>query len=526
MLCIIMLISLTACGDGGYKRDMSFTYILPGSVSSLDPQTTWDNSAAAIVISSIFEGLCRTDEDGRPLPGVAKSWESNGDSTQFTFHLRTKAQWSNGAEVTADDFLFALQRALRPETTTYSVDDLFIIKGARAIHAGEAEEDTLGVQVADEHTLVIQLEKSYPDFPALTSGTHFMPCNRSYFEESAGHYALSSSDMITNGPFTFSSSYSWNTDSGKRAIGLTRFEGYKGEQNVLASDISFLIDYDSSIDEAPLQALSDGLVDILKLPGSMVEDASQQGYGVISVQDAVTGLLLNPESPQLENNKVRELFIKTLDRRELLMRRTEQSSGEASGIMPDCVHWNGESYYADQAAVYAEQDDSLAEGPALTSLLSSLKLEQVPSITVICKDDEESISIANGFLVSWNSKLSNAFNIQPLSESEFQSRILSGDYQAALYTLQAGGSSPYSVLKAFDSSSSPTLLNSEEFDNALHTISFDLPSFRQLETQLMESYVFYPIFSDKTYYATNPNTRDITVSPDTGVDFTSARKKE
>ena len=47
----------------------------------------------------------------------------------------------------------------------------------------------------------------------------------------------------------------------------------------------------------------------------------------------------------------------------------------------------------------------------------------------------------------------------------------------------------------------------------------------QLEQLLQEQAVFYPIFQDKTYYAANPATRGITVTPDQRVDFTNARKK-
>ena len=63
----------------------------------------------------------------------------------FTFHLDSSAKWSDGSPVVADDFLFAIQRALRPETATPSVDDLFIIQGARAVYQGEADESFLAL---------------------------------------------------------------------------------------------------------------------------------------------------------------------------------------------------------------------------------------------------------------------------------------------------------------------------------------------------------------------------------------------
>ena len=50
--------------------------------------------------------------------------------------------------------------------------------------------------------------------------------------------------------------------------------------------------------------------------------------------------------------------------------------------------------------------------------------------------------MVNGMLVAWNSALGNAFNLEPLSASQFQARIASGNYEAALYTLRLGAPPP------------------------------------------------------------------------------------
>lgn len=520
-LALLLACLAGGCGDG-FQADASFTYLLPQNIDTLDPQTA-SGEPSWVIISSIFEGLCRIDEDGQVVPGVAKRWEANYDDTEFTFHLRGGAKWSNGAPVTADDFVFALQRALRPETATPSVDDLFILKGARPLYNGEVPESSLGVYAKDELTLVVQLEKSYADFPALTAGSHYMPCNRAYFEESAGHYGLGSEYLITNGPFTFSSQYAWGTEPGSRAISLSRSVNYKGQHQVQPGSLQFLIDYDSALLEDPVAALVNGQVDILTLSETLAAQAEGQGCAVQVLDDAVTGLLLNPRSENLGHPSIREIFLKTLDRQALLDRRADKNSNEAAGIMADCVVWNTSSYYADGAKLFTAQDDTVLE--RLPSLLEMLEMEQLPSISVVCPDDQESINIANGFLISWNNKLGNAFNIEPLPEEEFEKRIAAGEYDAALYTLRAGGTTPYQVLKAFESTSYPSLLEDGEFDAGLHSLTFDLASYRQLETRLVEKYVFYPLFSDKTYYVTGPSTKGIAGAPDLSVNFITAKKR-
>jgi len=518
ILTAALLLSLSGCGGG--KADMDFTAILPQDVSTLDPQTA-SGPASAIVIGSIFEGLCRIGDDSETLPGVAERWDHNRGFTKFTFHLRS-AKWSNGDPVTAEDFVFGIVRALSPETGAASLDDLFLIKNAKAFYEGSADRESLGVWAKNDRTLVVELESGYPDFPALTAGNHYMPCNQAYFEESAGHYGLSAEYILTNGPFTFPHMYAWNTDYNEKSISLARSDNYRGTRKAVPASLTYLIDYDSSIDSDPLNALSKGEIDILELPETAAREAEEQGCGALALDDAVTGLLLNPQADSLNYIGTRELFVKTLDRDNLLALGTGKS-GEAAGIMPRCVLWDGESYYAKGETRYTRQDDEIIT--IIPSLLDLLKLEKVPSITVLCADNEESIAIANGFLMSWNSKLGNAFNILPLPENELKNRVASGEYEAALYTLRAGGSTPYSVLKAFESTAFPNLLGNPDYDSALHSLDFSLASCQELETVIQEKYVFYPLFAAKTYYALAPGVSGVTVSPNQRIDFSSARKK-
>lgn len=515
LLVFLLVFSLSGCSG---KADQGFTAILPGNVSTLDPQTA-SGRAANIVIGSLFEGLCRVGEDGEALPGVANRWDHNKDFTTFTFHLR-KARWSDGTPVTAQDFVFGVLRALRPETGAVSVDDLFILKNARAIYNGTAEESALGLRVENDRTLVAELEKGYPDFPGLTAGSHYMPCRQEYFEECAGHYGLSAGYLLTNGPFTFPHEYAWDTDYNERSISLTRSVEYRGERKTAAGGLTYLIDYDDTVDADPAAALTSGTTDILELSREEAKAAEELDCRVLALDDAVTGLLLNPEAESLEYIGTRELLIKSLDRADLLALRPE--ADEALGIMGACVLWDSESYYADGQAQYALQDDEITAG--IPSLLELLDLEKVPSITVLCPDDETSIQVANGFLVSWNAKLGNAFNILPLPQDELENRVAQGNYEAALYTLRAGGSSPYDVLRSFESGAFPTLLKDSAFDEALHGLSFDLSSFRELEGSLREQYVFYPLFQEKSYYGLAPGVTGVTVSPDQRIDFSQGRK--
>ncbi len=519
ILCLAVLLPCCGCTSG--KADAEFTAVLPGNVTSLDPQTA-TGDAAQIVIGSLFEGLCRIDENSEAAPGVASRWESNRDYTEFTFHLRD-ARWDNGEPVTADDFVFGIQRALNPATGASELYDVFLIKNARAYYNGEASAEDLGVKATDERTLVVTLEHGYQDFPLLTAGNRFMPCNREYFEDSAGHYGLSAGYVLSNGPFTFPHSYAWDTDYNERKLSLVRSSTYRGERSTVPQSLVYLIDYDSTVDASPLEALESKASDILPVTEEQAREAEERDYQVLAVEDGVMGLLLNPQCDALRYATTREIFLKTIDRESLLSLGKTEYNEEAPGVMAQCVRWGKKSYYEESPACYVEQDDGAAA--AIPSLLTTLELDAMPAITVLCADDERSIEIANGLLISWNGKLGSAFNILPLPAAELADRVESGDYQAALYTLRAGGATPLDVLNRFASSLSQPVVESAEYAEALDGLDFTLTGFQQAEAVLREQYVFYPLLSARSYYALAPGVTEVTVSPDGRIDFSQGRKK-
>ena len=158
-LCVILLFSLAACEqDEPSNANKSFQYHLAAEPETLDPQIAADESGI-ILIQALFEGLTRLDADGYAVPGVAESWTSNADFTQFTFQLREDAVWNDddNTPVTADDFVYAFQRALGPATNSTTCSPMYCIQNARAVHSGELPGEQLGVSALDAHTLSVQL---------------------------------------------------------------------------------------------------------------------------------------------------------------------------------------------------------------------------------------------------------------------------------------------------------------------------------------------------------------------------------
>ncbi len=517
VLCALLLLTQTACGAA--KAGKAFVTALPREILSLDPQAAWGASAQT-VLREIFEGLCRVGEDGKAVPGVASRWETQENGTRYVFHLR-KAFWSDGEPVTAQDFLFGIRRALRPETKATAVQDLFLIKNARAVYQGQLPEDALGITVRDDRTLVIDLEVPFPDFPLLTAGSHYMPCREDFFDASVGHYGLSGEYLLTNGPFTFASIYAWDSDYGERSITLVPSDTYRGERDAEPASVQYLIDYDDAVDADPLFALQAGTVDLLEVSRSLAQEAELRDLPVLSQENATIGLLLNPACEALQDLQVRRLFLQTLDRADLLQRGQDLGPA-AQGIFPATVLWSGHRYYDAGDAAYPPADPTVVEG--LSALLEQKDWDRLPGITVLCPDDEASVAVVTGMLIAWNAVLGNAFNMLPLPEEELNARVAAGDYEAALFAFRPHAATVFGAFAAFGWGQAELLPEEWDYAAQLNALTFDKAACQALEQQLAQQYVFYPLFSGQTFYALSPKSRRITLSPEGTVEFGKARK--
>ena len=96
---------------------------LGGEPSTLDPAKAPDTFSTK-VIRDLYEGLVAEKPDGTVELGVASSWSMDASGTRYTFHLRGDARWSNGARVTARNFVAAWRRVVDPAQGSPNADIL------------------------------------------------------------------------------------------------------------------------------------------------------------------------------------------------------------------------------------------------------------------------------------------------------------------------------------------------------------------------------------------------------------------
>ncbi|MCL0043385.1 ABC transporter substrate-binding protein, partial [Dehalococcoidia bacterium] len=129
---------------------------------TLDPALSGD-AGSHRYIQQIFSGLVRFNHDLEVVPDIA-TWNVSADRTIYTFSISTQATFHNGKKVTADDFIYSLNRAANPSTgSTTALDFLGDIAGVQQVINGEARHIS-GLTKIDTNTLQIQLVAPTPYF--------------------------------------------------------------------------------------------------------------------------------------------------------------------------------------------------------------------------------------------------------------------------------------------------------------------------------------------------------------------------
>ena len=143
-MCICILAGMiTGCNASEQKETEArtkkeITIAVNSETGGMDPAGNIALTYLSYSVTALDE-LLTFDENGEIEYRAAQSYEVNEDSTEWTFHLREGACWSDGTPVTSADFKNTIVRALDPKSGSGYANYLFPIEHAEEIYEGTAD---------------------------------------------------------------------------------------------------------------------------------------------------------------------------------------------------------------------------------------------------------------------------------------------------------------------------------------------------------------------------------------------------
>ena len=118
---------------GTPKRGGSFTEATTSDAVSFHPYLTTDTASSSYEGYVYGASLWRYNPQTlQPEPDAARSWTIADDRLTYTFKLRDDLKWSDGQPLTAADYKFAYDQAVKPENKYPYISNLELIDGYEA----------------------------------------------------------------------------------------------------------------------------------------------------------------------------------------------------------------------------------------------------------------------------------------------------------------------------------------------------------------------------------------------------------
>lgn len=307
---------------------------LGADVAELDPHIVTGLSEINVV-AALFEGLVAEDPaDLHPVPGVAERWEISSDGLTYTFHLRANARWSNGAPVTARDFLASFRRVLTRSLGADYATMLYVVQNAEACHKGQlADFSQVGFAAPDDRTLIIRLEHPTPHFLSLLTHPVWFPVPLAAVEKAGSPYSRGGTwtrpeSIVGNGPFVLRE---WQPD---KVIVVEKSPTYWDAAHVRLSAIHFHSFDNVEAEERAFRAGQLHITEALPIGKTAAYRRDQPDVLRISPFLDTYFYRLNVTRPHLNDAKIRRALALAVDRTAIVEKILRGGQLPATGFTP------------------------------------------------------------------------------------------------------------------------------------------------------------------------------------------------
>ncbi|HLQ40865.1 MAG TPA: peptide ABC transporter substrate-binding protein [Tetragenococcus sp.] len=334
MLASVLLLGACSTGkkeDTAKKSDEQvFNLSVVQEMPSADLSKATD-TISFTALNNIYEGAYRLDKDNKPQPaGAEKLAQVSDDGLTYDIKLRDDAKWSNGDDVTADDYVFAWQRTVDPDTGAEYAYLFGCIENGNDIINGEKDPEELGIKAVNDHELEIKLAEQTPFFDYLLAFPSFFPQPQAVVEEKGDNFAKTDEDSVYNGPFKLADFSGAGSDTEWSYLANDK---YWDKDTVKLDKINVSVVKESA---TGLNLFKDGQTDDVVLSGELAQQntSDPQFKSIKEARTSYIELNQSKKDSPFNNQNLRLALSYALDRESLVKQVLGDGSTASVNLLP------------------------------------------------------------------------------------------------------------------------------------------------------------------------------------------------
>lgn len=514
--------TVTDTASTGEKR---IRYSVADEPPTLDPQLI-NSMYGATLDYHLFEGLMRNNS-GTVEPACAESYELSDDGLVYTFHLRAGLKWSDGVALTANDFVYGIQRLLDPATASPSSFMGTIVKNAAKVNSGELPVDQLGVKALDESTVEITLENPAGYFLGVLSTAGYYPCRKDLVEKYGKDFAADADKNVYNGPFTLTD---WQHAS---SLTFTKNENYWNKDIVKLDGLDISIVTDKS---TALGMYETGDLDFAEIPGDMTTNYPDS---LSYYSGAVEYLQINMSANDiLANKNFRNAMSAAINREEFVTLATSGNNEATSRYVLPQVSGQTKTYGEEYPLkVFSTTNDNAKAKEYLDAALKELNIASPADIKIVLNtsDADSSRKQAEVIQEQLQTNLGIVIEINQVPYKQLYELHSAHNYEMMFTGWVPDYSDPFSYLEFFetDNGYNNSVYSNPEYDKfieqakATTDVKARLDSLYEAEKILCDDLPIIPLDMVRTHYLINDKITNFTpYFVGTGLNYIEADIKE
>lgn len=497
------------------KKDGVLDINIASEPDSIDPalNTSVDG---AIMISHLFESLIRWDDDGEGnavlKPGIAESWEVSDDGLTWTFKLRD-AKWSDGKDITADDFVYSWNRLVDPATGADYEYMLDMVKGY--------DEKKLDISAPDPKTFVVNLSVKCPYFEEICAFPAVMPVRKDIIEANKT-WTNSPETLVSNGAYKLEK---WDHNS---TLSMVKNPEYYDQDSVKAEKLAFHLQDDQNAIYASYR--SGDLDFINSVPQEEIQKLLDTKELKIKPYVGTYFVCFNTEKEPFNDPKVRKAFSLAIDRNFIVNQVTGQGQEPATAYVPSGVYdakgAEGDDFRTVGGDYYSINDEdyekNIEEAKKLMEEAGYKDGEGFPQIDYLYNTDENHKAIAEALQNMWQENLGVQVSLQNQDWNVFLKERKEGNYNIARHGWIADYNDPMSFIDMWltGGGNNDAQYKNEEFDKYVKAAKATSDPDERMENMhkaedilIGEDNVVAPLYFYNNSYMMKPNIKGLYYTP-------------